>query len=45
MALDIGTDVVLMLDDQVIAETRNCRQVFHGAVKDPSNPIIVRSEP
>ncbi|MHB9105950.1 MAG: hypothetical protein ACYDCO_02740 [Armatimonadota bacterium] len=40
-----GTEPVLLLDDHVVAETQGCRQTFHGAVKDPANPILTCTEP
>jgi hypothetical protein len=43
--LRIGTDPVLLLDDYAVAETSDCRQTFHSAVKDPANPIILKTEP
>lgn len=44
-SLDIGTDPVLLLDEDVVAETRACHQTFYGAIKDPASPIIAASEP
>ena len=43
--LTVDDRVVLLLDDQVIFETRGVRQSFHGATKDPTNPVIAATEP
>jgi len=43
--LEVGPDPVLLLDDHIVARTRNCRQTFYGAFKDPANPIIRATEP
>lgn len=45
LKLDPGQGHVLLLDDQVVAETQNCRQTFHGAMKDSANPILRATEP
>jgi hypothetical protein len=45
LALEIGSDAVLLLDDAVVAATRYVRQSFHAPVKDPANPIIGATEP
>ena len=43
--LAIGDRVVLLLDDHIVFETRRVRQSFHGATKDPANPVIAATEP
>lgn len=40
-----STNHFLLLDDHIVAEAVHCRQSFHGAVKDPASPVIVKSEP
>lgn len=41
----VGSEIVLLLDDHIVAETRHCRQVIHAAEKDPANPMLTAAEP
>ncbi len=35
-----GPEGLLLLDDLTVAQTVDCRQVFHAPAKDPANPIL-----
>jgi hypothetical protein len=35
----------LLLDDHIVKSAEGCRQIFYGAFKDPSNPVICATEP
>ncbi|MFH1568334.1 MAG: hypothetical protein ABIL09_10100 [Gemmatimonadota bacterium] len=43
--IELLSEPVLLLDDHLVAETRGCVQTFHGAVKDPTSPVICATEP
>jgi hypothetical protein len=40
-----GPGPILLLDEHVVASTRDLQQQFYPVVKWPGNPVIVKSEP